>query len=134
MDGRDIRRMLDSGAAAAQLGTAFIGCPESAADDGYRDRLAFGGDTVMMRAISGRPARCLGNAFTQWTEDVAPAAIPDYPCAYDLAKALNTAAKAKGATAYGAQWAGAQAARARVMPAGELVEVLATELTGDHGS
>ncbi|WP_410216604.1 NAD(P)H-dependent flavin oxidoreductase [Paracoccus sp. (in: a-proteobacteria)] len=128
MDGRDIRRMLDKGAAAAQLGTAFIGCPESAADAGYRDRLALGGDTVMTRAISGRPARCLGNAFTQWADDVEPAAIPAYPCAYDLAKALNTAAMAKGATAYGAQWAGAQAARARALPAGELVEALAAEI------
>lgn len=129
MDGRDIRRMLDHGAAAVQLGTAFIGCPESAADEGYRERLALGGDTVMTSAISGRPARCLGNALTQWTEDAEPADIPGYPCAYDLAKAVNTAAKAKGATAYGAQWAGAQASRARSLPAAELVETLATEMT-----
>ncbi|ODT57873.1 MULTISPECIES: NAD(P)H-dependent flavin oxidoreductase [Paracoccus] len=128
MDGRDIRRMLDHGAAAVQLGTAFIGCPESAADEGYRERLALGGDTVMTRAISGRPARCLGNAFTQWTEDAQPANIPDYPCAYDLAKAVNTAAKAKGATAYGAQWAGAQVSRARTLPAAEFVEVLVREM------
>ncbi|MBM3604208.1 MAG: nitronate monooxygenase [Alphaproteobacteria bacterium] len=128
MDGRDIGRMLERGAAAAQLGTAFIGCPESAADAGYRDRLALGGDTVMTQAISGRPARCLSNALTQWAEDIAPAAIPPYPCAYDLAKALSTAAKARGATAYGAQWAGAQAARARALPAGELVEALAGEM------
>lgn len=128
MDGRDIRLMLDSGAAAAQLGTAFVGCPESAADAGYRDRLAMGGDTVMTLAISGRPARCLQNAFTQWVEDVEPAAIPAYPCTYDLGKALNAAARAKGVTAYGAQWAGAQAGRARVRPAGELVTVLRREM------
>lgn len=128
MDGRDIGRMLERGAAAAQLGTAFIACPESAADAGYRDRLALGGDTVMTQAISGRQARCLSNAFTQWAEDVPPADIPPYPCAYDLAKALSTAAKAKGATAYGAQWAGAQAARARALPAGDLVETLAAEM------
>ncbi|WP_042244711.1 nitronate monooxygenase family protein [Paracoccus sp. PAMC 22219] len=129
MDGRDVRRMLDHGAAAVQLGTAFIGCPESAADEGYRERLALGGDTVMTRAISGRPARCLGNALTQWTEDAEPADIPGYPCAYDLAKTVNTVAKAKGATAYGAQWAGSQASRARSLPAAELVETLATEMT-----
>lgn len=130
MDGRDICRALEQGAAAAQLGTAFIGCPESAADAGYRERLALGGDTVMTRAILGRPARCLSNAFTQWSEDVDPAAIPPYPCAYDLAKALSTAGKAMGATAYGAQWAGAQAARARALPAAELVEALTREMAG----
>lgn len=128
MDGRDIWRMLERRAAAAQLGTAFIGCPESAADAGYRDRLALGGDTVMTQAISGRSARSLSNALTQWAEDAEPADIPAYPCAYDLTKALNTAAKAKGATAYGAQWAGAQAARARALPARELVEALAAEI------
>ena len=128
MDGRDICRMLERGAAAAQLGTAFIGCPESAADAGYRDRLALGGDTVMTPAISGRPARCLSNALTQWADDVAPADIPSYPCAYDLTKALTIAAKAKGATAYAAQWAGAQAARARALPAREMVEALDKEM------
>lgn len=57
MDGRDIGRMLERGAAAAQLGTPFIGCLESAADAGYRDRLALGDHTVMTPAISGaRPA------------------------------------------------------------------------------
>lgn len=128
MDGRDICRMLERGAAAAQLGTAFIGCPESAADAGYRDRLALGGDTVMTQAISGRPARCLSNALTQWAEDIDPTDIPPYPCAYDLTKALTVAAKAKDATAYGAQWAGAQAGRARALPARELIEALAEEM------
>ncbi len=36
MDGRDIRAAIDLGAVAAQLGTAFIACPESAADAAYR--------------------------------------------------------------------------------------------------
>ncbi len=74
------------------------------------------------------PARCLSNALTQWAEDVAPADIPSYPCAYNLIKALTIAAKAKGATAYAAQWAGAQAARARALPARELVEALDKEM------
>ena len=81
----------------------------------------------MTPAISGRPARCLSNALTQWTENVAPADIPAYPCAYDLTKALTIAAKAKGATAYAAQRAGAQAARARALPARELLEALDKE-------
>ena len=39
MDGAGIAACLLLGASAAQLGTAFIGCPESAADAGYRDAL-----------------------------------------------------------------------------------------------
>ncbi|WP_306753063.1 hypothetical protein [Paracoccus actinidiae] len=80
------------------------------------------------RSEGGIPARCLSNALTQWAEDVAPADIPSYPCAYNLIKALTIAAKAKGATAYAAQWAGAQAARARALPARELVEALDKEM------
>ncbi|WP_108503034.1 NAD(P)H-dependent flavin oxidoreductase [Paracoccus indicus] len=128
MTGRDIARVMSSGAAGAQLGTAFVGCPESAADDAYRDRLALGGETVMTAAISGRPARCLDNAMTEWAADAAQDAIPAYPCAYDLAKAIARAASAKGATAYAAQWAGSSVDRSRVMPAAQLVETLAMEL------
>lgn len=129
MDGADIRRALGWGAAAVQLGTAFIACDESAADDAYRDRLMTGGDTVMTAAISGRPARCLTNGFTRWAEPADPAMIPAYPCAYDLGKAINAAAKAIGETGFGAQWAGSEAGRARSLPAGELVRELAQEMT-----
>jgi nitronate monooxygenase len=130
MDGAGIAAALRLGAAAAQLGTAFVGCPESAADAGYRKALA--GDaahhTVMTRAISGRPARCLANRFTQWGDGIPPKEIPDYPIAYDLGKALHAAGKAKGEVGFGAQWAGQGAPLARTLPAGELVRVLAAEL------
>lgn len=128
MDGRDIRDALDQGAVAAQLGTAFILCPESAADAAYRARLGQGGDTRMTRAISGRPARCLVNRFTEWAKDAAPGQVPAYPCAYDLGKALNAAARARGEPGFGAQWSGTEAGRARTLPAADLVALLAAEL------
>ncbi|WP_420410965.1 NAD(P)H-dependent flavin oxidoreductase [Roseibium sp.] len=127
MDGADVRASLSWGAEAAQLGTAFIGCPETAADDGFRARLAEGGKTVMTRAISGRPARCLDNEFTKWTADVSDAEVPAYPYTYDLGKALNAAAKAKGEPGYGAQWAGSEASRARFLPAAKLMQALKEE-------
>ncbi len=40
MDGAGIAAALRLGAAAAQMGTAFVGCPESSADQGYRAALA----------------------------------------------------------------------------------------------
>lgn len=125
MDGAGIRAVLALGASAAQLGTAFIACPESSADEAYRTALAGSGahHTVMTRAISGRPARCLANRFTQWSADM-PCDAPDYPIAYDAGKALNAAAKAAGEGGFGAQWAGQGAPLYRVMPAGRLVELL----------
>ncbi len=130
MDGAGIAAALALGAAAAQLGTAFIGTYESVADAGHRAALFSDAahHTTMTAAISGRPARCLANRFTALTANVTPAEIADYPIAYDLGKALHAAAKAKGDFGYGAQWAGQGAPLARAMPAADLVGTLAAEL------
>lgn len=130
MDGSGIRAVLALGAIAAQLGTAFVACPESSADAAYREALAGPGAlaTVMTSAISGRPARGLRNRFTQWGESVG-LPHPGYPMTYDAGKALMAAAKAAGETGYAAQWAGQGAPLSRPLPAAELVRFLAEELS-----
>lgn len=130
MDGRGIRAALDLGAVAAQLGTAFVACPESSADEAYRAALSSEAarHTTMVHAISGRPARCLANRFTQFAETPGLPPVAAYPRAYDLGKALIAAAKAKGEGGFGAQWAGQAAPLSRPMPAAELVALLAEEL------
>ncbi|UOA27018.1 nitronate monooxygenase [Pseudosulfitobacter sp. DSM 107133] len=128
MDGAGIRAALDLGAIAAQLGTAFIACPESSADAPYRAALASDAahHTTMTAAISGRPARCLANRFTAWGAGTR-ANPPDYPIAYDAGKALNAAAKAAGEHGFGAQWAGQGAPLHRPMPAADLLTLLHRE-------
>ncbi|HUB84477.1 MAG TPA: nitronate monooxygenase, partial [Rhizomicrobium sp.] len=135
MDGADIAAALDAGAQAAQLGTAFVGCPESSADTYYRDAFfAPNATTEMTSLISGRPARCLQNKFIALKDaELKGLTIPDYPVTYDAGKALAIAAKAKGEGGFGAQWAGEGVVRARAMPAAELVKVLADELTAATG-
>ena len=130
MDGAGIASALRLGAAAAQLGTAFVAASESAADEGYRALLASGAahHTVMTAVISGRPARCLPNLFTALGADVSAGEIPAYPATYDAGKALNAAAKVKGEPGYGAQWAGQGAPLARTLPAAELMATLIEEL------
>jgi nitronate monooxygenase len=130
MDGAGIAAALALGAAAAQLGTAFVACPESSADVGYRAALLgpAAHHTVITATISGRPARCLANRFTALGEGVDRGAIPDYPIAYDAGKALHVAARAAGEFGYGAQWAGQGAPLARAMPAAELVACLRGEM------
>lgn len=130
MDGAGIAAALALGAAAAQLGTAFIGCPESQADRHYRAALASSSayHTVVTRVISGRPARCLANRFTAWGEDVAAADVPAYPVTYDAGKALHAAAKLADEWGFGAWWAGQGAPLSRALPAAELTGILATEL------
>jgi nitronate monooxygenase len=130
MDGAGIAGVLALGAAAAQLGTAFIGCPESAADAAYRAALASpaAAHTVMTRLVSGRPARCLSNRFTALSATIDERDAPEYPLAYAAGKALAAAGRAAGEAGFGAQWAGQGAPLARFLPAGELVAILEDEL------
>lgn len=130
MDGAGIAAALDLGAVAAQLGTAFIGCPESAANAAYLQAL-FGPashHTRLTKLISGRPARALPNRFTALHAELSNQQLPDYPIAYDAGKALHAAATAKGEHGFGAYWAGQGAPLARTLPARELVATLAREL------
>lgn len=134
MDGAGIAAVLRLGAVAAQLGTAFVACPESSASPAYRAALLSGdaARTVITAGISGRPARSLVNRFTALAAELAartpPVTPPHYPIAYDAGKALHAAAAARGEHGYGAQWAGQGAPLARALPASELVRTLDHEL------
>ncbi|MDN4571933.1 nitronate monooxygenase [Pandoraea cepalis] len=130
MDGAGIAAALALGAQAAQLGTAFVACPESSADAAYRERLIGGAAprTALIRAISGRPARGFVNRLYALEQAADRPDLPAYPVTYDAGKAINAAAKAKGNSDYAAQWAGQAAPLARAMPAADLVATLRSEL------
>lgn len=130
MDGEGISKALSFGADAAQMGTAFILCPETSANEGYRNRLKTvkPGDTQITAAISGRPARGIINRMHQEIGASTAPRLPDYPVAYDAAKALHGAASAKGCEDFAAHWAGQGASRVREMAAADLVEVLVDEM------
>lgn len=119
MDRSAARAAMDAGAAAVQCGTAFLRAPEAATPGPHRQALS-GGRTAMTRAISGRPARCLVNDSTAIDDSRAA----DYPFAYDLGKALNAAATARGHTGYGAFWAGTGAAASVARPAADTVRAI----------
>ncbi len=130
MDGRGIVAALALGASAAQLGTAFLATDESLADAGYRAVLAESGGrhTVMTRIVSGRPARILPNRFAALEGSCSASDAPAYPIAYDLGKAVHTAAKGRGEHGYSAHWAGQGAPLVRAMPTADLVRTLEAEL------
>lgn len=132
MDGQGIRAALDLGACAAQLGTAFVLCPESAAGPEYRAALASecSRTTRLTRVLSGRPARGLVNRLMARFDASDSAAAPDYPVAYDAAKQLHAAAARHGVSDFAAQWAGQGAPLARALPAADLVAVLLEEMRG----
>lgn len=130
MDGAGIAAVLALGAEAAQLGTAFVACPESSADAAYRAALTAPTPrpTTLTRAVSGRAARGFKNRLTELGVAAGAPPAPDYPIAYDAGKALHATAKAQGSAEYAAQWAGQAALLARSVPAGELVAQLKAEM------
>jgi len=129
MDGADVNAALDRGAAAAALGTAFLVTPESGTSETHKRALleARKDTTVVTRAFSGRPARGLYNGFISALDGRASRILP-YPLQNVLTRAMRTEAGRKGIAAYLSLWAGKGVARARAMPAGELVRKLAEEM------
>ena len=128
MDGASMAAVLALGAQAAQRGTAFLITPESAADAADRAALLYPRSrTALTRAISGRLARSIENAFTDIGRDPDCPPIPGYPIAFGAARALNAAAKAHGSSDFAAQWTGEAVRLSRAMPAAELVATLMQE-------
>ena len=129
MDGRDIRRALQAGAAAAQLGTAFLASPECGASPAYKNAVlnAKSDITVVTRAFSGRPARGLRNECIARVEDKGAAILP-FPVQNSLTRPMRAEAGRRGDAKFLSLWAGQGVARARAMPAGELVRILVAEM------
>lgn len=130
MDGQAIKAMLNLGAAAAQLGTAFVLCPESAANASYRANLKSerAATTRLTPVLSGRPARGMVNRLIEFGEAAGSPPAAAYPYAYDAAKQLNAAAAKQGNNEFAAQWAGQGAPLARELPATSLMSTLIAEL------
>ena len=129
MDGRGIAAALDAGASAVQMGTAFILCPESAANTSYRENLASAraGETHLTSVFSGRPARGMVNRLVRYGDVLGCPAPPDYPLAYNAAKQLSALAAKSGCYEFAAQWAGQGAPLSRALPAAELMAALIAE-------
>ncbi|CAM5249101.1 nitronate monooxygenase [Streptomyces hirsutus] len=133
MHGSQIAAVLAAGASAAQLGTAFLATHESGAHALHKQALTdpLYARTELTRAFSGRPARALVNRFLREHGPYAPAAFPDV---HHLTAPLRKAAAAAGDPQGMALWAGQGHRMARELPAGQLVEVLAAELTATRNA
>ncbi len=120
--GRAIAAVLAAGAAAAQLGTAFMRTPEAGTSPAHRAALASPEQTAVTRAFTGRSARGVVNRFLREHSGEAPAA---YPEVHHLTAPLRAAAREQGDADGFHLWAGQAHALAEELPAGELVRRLA---------
>ena len=120
VDSEGVAAALAAGAVAAQIGTAFLLCPEAGTSEAHRRALRSGGDTAFTRAFTGRTARGIVNRFMVEHPN-APSA---YPQIHHLTAPLRAAARAAGDADGFNLWAGVNYARAEERPAAEIVELL----------
>lgn len=126
MRGSDIAAVLAAGACAAQLGTAFLRCPESGANPLHKNALVDPNfqSTAVTRSFTGRFARGLVNRFLIEYDKLAPAA---YPHIHHMTKQLRKAAAQANDPQVMSLWAGQGYRLAKDMPAGEIVRLLMEE-------
>jgi len=122
--GAAIAAVLVAGAAAAQLGTAFLGCPEAGTAAVHRQALTGSAPTAMTRAFTGRLARGIRNRFLDRHSTAAPVA---YPEVNHLTAPLRQAGRAAGDAGLVNLWAGQTYELGRQLPADQLVRALAEE-------
>ncbi len=122
--GAGVAAVLSAGAHAAQLGTAFMLCPEAGTSEPHRGALGKHEPTVLTRAFTGRLARAIRNRFIDEHEPGAPLA---YPEVHYVTAPMRRQAREAGDPDLINLWAGDAHALARELPAGELVAQLADE-------
>jgi nitronate monooxygenase len=122
--GAGIAAALAAGASAAQLGTAFLRCPEAGTAPVHRAAVASSADTAMTRAFTGRLARGIRNRFMDEHSADAPSA---YPEVHRLTAPLRAAARAAGDPELINLWAGQAHELSRELPAADLVAALARD-------
>lgn len=132
MNGAQARYMLSLGAAAVQLGTAFVQCRSSNASVEYRKALFNEPVTQISASLSGRPARGLLNHWHTQIDLPNRPPQPEYPYAYDLAKQLNAIASKHQDYGYGAFWAGSNVSQIRELDAADLINQLVVEILEDE--
>ena len=122
-DAAGVQSLRDAGAAAAQIGTAYLLADEAATNPTHRAALgdpAFA-ETAVTRAYTGRWARGLANRFIAAHQD----APTGYPQVHHVTSPLRRAAAAAGDTDVAHMWAGTGHIHALEGTAAEITRSLA---------
>lgn len=126
-DARGIAAAFMLGAAAVQIGTAYLLCPESKISALHRKALKSASDdgTALTTLMTGRPARGLYNRLMRELGPISEA--PAFPLSTGAITPLRAKAEAAGSGDFSPLWSGQAAALGIEMPAGALTRKLAGE-------
>jgi nitronate monooxygenase len=126
-DARGIAAAFALGAAAVQIGTAYLLSPEARISLLYRQALRNEGNrTAVTNVFTGRPARAIENRLVREAGPISEL-VPDFPLASRFSAPLRIASEAKGVTDFTPMWSGQSARLARELPVKEITQQLASE-------
>lgn len=125
-DARGAAAAFALGAAAVQVGTAYLLCEEAGIAEPYRKALvaARDADTALTTIFTGRPARGVVNRIMRELGPLAPDA-PAFPRAAAPLQPLRAAAEAAGSADFTPLWSGQAGPLARPCTAAQLTRSLA---------
>ena len=123
MDGRGVAAALSLGAAAAQMGTAFLLAEEATISKPWRGRIEAAPDdaTAVTRAFTGRHARGIENDFMRAMRPV-EGEVPAYPVQNRLTRELRAVAGRLGDSEVLSLWAGQGVSLTRPGRAADLIQ------------
>ncbi|HXR97666.1 MAG TPA: nitronate monooxygenase [Terriglobales bacterium] len=124
-DARGVKAALALGAAAVQVGTAYLLCPEATTSAVHRAALtsADSAATAITNLFSGRPARGIVNRLMRELGPMNPAA-PEFPLASAALAPLRAQAEERGDGAFSPLWCGQNPSGCAIVPAGQLTRRL----------
>jgi len=127
-DGRGIVAAFSLGAAAVQIGTAYLFSPEAKVSKIHREALENTSDdgTAVTNVFTGRPARGVQNRLIREIGPLSPSA-PAFPFAGGALAPLHAKAEAVGLGDFTNLWSGQSARLSPHLPAGQLTERLAAD-------
>jgi nitronate monooxygenase len=130
-DARGVTAVMALGAAGAQVGTAYMLCPEVTTSPPHRAALASDAAqvTALTNLFSGRPSRGIVNRLIR---ELGPinAATPAFPLATAAIAPLRAKAEAAGSGDFSPLWAGQNASGCRIVPAATLTVELTSGCAG----
>jgi len=127
-DARGILAAFALGAAAVQIGTAYLRCPEAQVSPLYRQALqgTRDDDTAITNVFTGRPARAIVNRFMREVGPMSDLA-PEFPLAAGTLAPLRAKSEMAGSTDFTPLWSGQAAGLSRDLPAAELTRQIAAD-------
>lgn len=125
MNAQDIKKALEKGAEAVQMGTAFLTCKESGVSTPYRKALLASENrkTQLTRAFSGRLARGIENRFLLEMGEKSEAILP-FPAQNKFTRDMRNASVKAGSADFLSLWSGTGHGALWTESASELIERL----------